>query len=246
MSKQVRKQSSNTGFIAALAVVVVAGAGFIWWKAQQKPVATVVMPTVADSTLAKQAKGYTIGSPTAPVEIEEFADYECPACGNFAALTEPDVRKNLVETGLARYTFYDFPLTQIHANTITASMAAACADDQGKFWQMHEAIFTGQVEWSGVATNSPRPIITKYAQTVGLDMAKWNTCMDASAHADRIKANYALGMTKGVPSTPTFFVNGVRMEGRYNYDDIKAAVTAASSATLPIPSSVPASDSAKK
>jgi protein-disulfide isomerase len=237
---QVRKKSGNGGFIAAMLGVVAIGGGFIFWKTQQTPAAEpVVMPSVSDTLLAKSARGYTIGSPTATVEIVEFADYECPACGNFATITEPDVRKNLVNTGKARYTFYDFPLTNIHQNTVPASMAAACANDQSKFWEMHDALFAGQFEWNGQATDNPRSVISKYAQTIGLDMPKWNACMDAGTHADRIKANYALGVTKQVASTPTFFVNGVKVVGNANYDDLNASVNAAIAATLPIPAAVP-------
>ncbi len=241
MSAKVRKQSNNTGFLAALGAIAVAGVGFIVWKTQQPPAAPpIVLANVADSALAAKARGYTIGSPDAKVEIMEFADFECPACGSFATITEPDVRKNLVETGLARYTFYDFPLLNAHQNTIPASMAAACADDQGKFWELHDKIFEGQFEWNGQATGNPRGVISTYAQKLGLDMKKWDACMDAGTHTDRIKANYALGVTKQVGSTPTFFINGQMLRGAANYDDIKAAVDAANAPTLPIPAAVPA------
>ncbi len=240
MSAKVRKTSNNSGFIVALAGIVLAGGGFIWWKTQQPPAAApMVMPTVTDSLLASKARGYTIGSPDAKVEIIEFADYECPACGNYANITEPDVRKNLIDAGIARYTFYDFPLLNVHQNTVPASMSAACADDQGKFWEMHDAIFMGQIEWNGIATSNPRKVLTGYAEKLGIDMGKWNTCMDANTHEERIRANYALGMTKQVQSTPTFFVNGQMYPGALPYDDMKKAVDAALAASAPIPATVP-------
>jgi protein-disulfide isomerase len=240
VSAKVSKKSSNSGFIIALVGIVVAGGGFIWWKTQNKPVVTVEMPTVADSALAGKAKGYTIGSPTAKVEIVEFGDFECPTCERFATLTEPDIRKNLVNTGIARFTFYDFPLTNMHPNTLVASNTAACADDQGKFWEMHDALFTAQGEWDGRGTGNPRGVITSLAKQVGLDLTKWNACMDASTHLDRIRANYALGVTKRVGGTPTFFVNGTELKANGTYDNIKAAVDAAVAPSIPIPGSVPA------
>ncbi len=243
----VRKKSNNSSFIVALGAIVAVGGGFIWWKTQQKPVEPpVVLPSVGDSVLAQKAHGYTIGSPDAKVEIMEFADFECPACGNFFTITEPDVRKNLVATGIVRYTFYDFPLVNAHDNTIPAAMSAACADDQGKFWEMHDALFNGQIEWNGQATKNPRSVTSGYAQKIGLDMTKWNACMDASTHGERLRANYALGMLKQVGSTPTFFVNGNKMAGAANYDELKAAVDAALAPTLPIPSSVPESPKPRK
>jgi protein-disulfide isomerase len=240
VSAKVRKQSNNTGFIVGLVAIVAAGGGFIWWRSQnQAPDVPITLPTTADAALAAKARGYTIGSPSAPVEIAEFADFECPSCGSFAAITEPDIRKNLVATGKVKYTFYDFPLMNLHPNTITASMAAACADDQGKFWELHDAIFENQFEWSGQATGNPRGVISVYAQRLGLDMPKWNACMDANTHLERIRANYALGLTKQVGSTPTFYVNGTKLETRSNsYDEIKAAVdaaTPAAAATAPVP-----------
>jgi protein-disulfide isomerase len=241
VSAQVKKKSGNSGFVLALVAIVAAGGGFIFWKSQQKPsLAPIALPTVADSSLAKQARGYTMGQANAPVEIVEFADFECPACGNFAQITEPDIRKNLIATGQAKYTFFDFPLVNAHKNTITAAMSAACADDQGKFWEMHDELFVGQVEWNGQATENPRKVISAYVTKLGLDAAKWNSCMDANTHADRIRANYALGLTKAVPSTPTFFINGTMLNGAANYDDIKARVDAAIAATLPIPAAPPA------
>ena len=240
MATQVRKKSSNSGFVVALVAIAAAGGGFMYWKTTQKPAAeAIVLPTTGDSTMAKGARGYTIGSESAKVELVEFGDFECPACGNYATITEPDVRKNLVATGVIRYTFYDFPLVNAHLNTIPAAMSAACADDQGKFWEMHDALFANQFEWNGQATSNPRGVITAYAQKIGLDLTKWNACMDASAHADRIKANYALGMTKQVGSTPTFFVNGAKLDVNQTYDNIKAAVDAAIAPTLPIPDKVP-------
>lgn len=235
------KKSNNSGFVIALVGILIAGGGFIWWKTQQPPPApAVVMPTVTDSLLASKAQGYTLGSPDAKVEIVEFADFECPGCGNFAVVTEPDVRKNLVATGQVRYTFYDFPLLNAHLNTVAASMSAACANDQGKFWEMHDAIFMGQIEWNGIATTNPRKILTGYAEKLGIDMAKWNACMDANTHAERIRANYALGLTKQVGGTPTFFIDGRLLQMRSNsYDEIKAAVDAANAAHLPIPTATP-------
>lgn len=243
---QVRKKSNNTGFIVALGAIVVAGGGFIWWKTQQPPAAApLILPSVADSALSLKAHGYTIGSPDAKVEVIEFADFECPACGNYFTITEPDVRKNLVATGIIRYTFYDYPILNAHRNTVPAAMSAACADDQGKFWEMHDALFNGQIEWNGEATKNPRGVISGYAQTIGLDMPKWNACMDANTHADRIKANYSLGLTKQVGSTPTFLVNGQMLRGAANYDELKAAVDAALAPTLPIPTAVPAAPAKK-
>lgn len=242
MTVQVRKQTQggNSKFFGALALVAVAGAAFIGYRMTNKPAAAPpAMPAPGDTALVKQARGYTLGKADAPVEIMEFADFECPSCGRFAALAEPDIRKNYVETGKVKFTFYDWPLTNAHRNTIPAHSAAACADDQGKFWPMHDILLERQEEWNGFVTDDPRKVIAGYAQQLGLDMAKWNACMDAGTHLDRIKANYALGMTMQVRGTPSFYIDGQPVGGGFSYDEIARAIddalAAREAASRPIP-----------
>ena len=149
-----------------------------------------------------------------------------PACGRFATITEPDVRKRLIETGQANLTFYDFPLPQ-HRNSQPASNAAACADEQGKFWQMHDALFGAQDEWNTEATDNPKPFFMKYAATIGLDQSKFEPCYDKRTHQKRVESNFAEGERRRVNSTPTFFVNENRYATSMSYDELKAAVDSA-------------------
>jgi protein-disulfide isomerase len=241
VNAQVRKQQGGNGrFLAILGLIVVAGGAFIAYRMANKPAsAPPTMPAVGDTLLAKNAKGYTIGRPEAPIEVVEFADFECNVCGTFSALAEPDIRKNYVETGKIRFTFYDFPIVNAHPNTMPAHQAAACADEQGKFWPMHDRLMEQQAAWNGFATSSPRPILAGYAKEVGLDETKWNACMDAGTHDDRIKANYALGLTQQVRGTPTFIIDGVVHQGGNSYDQlaqaIDAALAAREAAARPIP-----------
>jgi protein-disulfide isomerase len=173
----------------------------------------------------------------------EFGDFECPSCGRYATITEPDVRAKLIETGMVRFTYYDFPLTQLHKHTMVASMAAACADDQGKFWPMHDKLYETQYDWTGQVTDNPRKVIDAGAQAIGLDMPKWNTCMEQRPHETRIKANYAFGLPYVKGGTPTFIINGQELRENPSYDGIKAAVDEAirikTAASAPIPTSAP-------
>ncbi|MCU0625700.1 MAG: DsbA family protein [Gemmatimonadaceae bacterium] len=241
MSVQVRKQGGNGKFLGLLAVVGLAGAAFIGYTVTNKPPAPPpVMPVPGDTLLAKQARGYTVGKADAPVEVWEFADFECPTCGRVGVLMEPDIRKNYIETGKIRFTFYDYPLVNAHPNTMPAHNAAACADDQGKFWPLHDRLLEGQAEWNGMVTKSPRKVIAGYAEQLGLDMGKWNACMDASTHEGRIRANYAFGLTQQVAGTPTFYVDGRAVPGVPSYDQlariIEDAIAARQNAARPIPS----------
>ncbi len=215
----------------------VAALGYVATKPKSSSVQAL---DTADTTNAGPAQGYLIGKVDAPVKIVEFADFECPSCGGWATVTEPDVRTRIINAGLANLTYYDFPLTQ-HRNTVAASNAAACADEQGKFWPMHDRLFQAQDEWNGEATESPKPFFKRYAGEVGLDVAKWEACFDAHKYQKRIAANLAEGLRRGVNSTPTFVIGNRVYPGMRSYDELKHIVdsvakaggTAAASSTTP-------------
>ena len=211
------------GFWIALGVVGLLGiAGLSWMASRPKAQVTRLDPNLP----AMKAEGYVLGSATAPVEVVEFADFECPACGQFATLTEPDVRTRLVNTGQVRMRFIDYPLP-MHRNTWDASLAAACANDQGKFWEMHDAIFANQDRWNTEATSRPRGPIAELAKGVGLDMAKYESCMDADTHRAKIQSHLAEAEKRQIGSTPTFVFNGLVVPGAIPYDRFKQLVDSA-------------------
>jgi protein-disulfide isomerase len=210
-------------FWIAIGVVALLGiTALSWMTSRPKAQLTQLDPNLP----AMKAEGYVLGSPTAPVEVVEFADFECPACGQFSTLTEPDVRTRLVNTGQVRIRFIDYPLP-MHKNTWDASLAAACANDQGKFWEMHDAIFANQDRWNGEATNRPRRPLAELAKAVGLEMSKYETCMDADTHRAKIQAHAAEATTRQIGSTPTFVFNGIVVPGAVSYDRFKQVADSA-------------------
>jgi protein-disulfide isomerase len=221
----VSKQRGNSAqrFYVVLALVVVAG-GLLIVRAARAPRVRANV-TTAPITPA-QAEGYLLGNANAPVQILEFADFECPACGNFSVITEPDVRARIINTGLASYRFFDFPL-QMHKNTIAASNAAACAADQGKFWEMHDELFRNQPEWNGEATDNPKKVFLGYVKALGINSDSWEKCFDAQTHQPRILANQAEGARRNVQSTPTFVIGTRMIPGGMSYDVFKAYVDSA-------------------
>jgi protein-disulfide isomerase len=227
------------------AIVLVGVAGLSYVAAKPKETVRDINEAV-DTANTGPAQGYLLGKVDAPVKIEEFADFECPACGNFSIVTEPDVRSRIINPGLANLTFYDFPLN-IHRNTVPASNAAACADEQGKFWPMHDRLFQAQTEWNGEATDAPKPFFKRYAQEVGIDVAKWEACYDARKYQKRISANLAQGLRLGVNRTPSFVIAGKLYSGLISYDAIKATVDSVAKApSAPIASTAPAAPASKK
>ena len=230
-----RRKQSNARFYAALAVLALAGVGAIAYFAT-RPNEAAAVRTLDPNAPPPKAEGYLLGNASAPVQIIEFADFECPACGQFATITAPDVKKRLVETGMASYRFYDFPLDN-HRNTLAAHNAAACANEQGKFWPMHDRIFQGQTEWNSEATRNPKGVLEGYAKELGLDAALWEDCYDAQKYLPQIRANQAEGTRRNVGQTPTFIIGNKLYPGSLPYDALKQYVqeAAAAKGVTPVP-----------
>lgn len=225
---KVRKPARRTSgrFYAAIGLVGAAGIAAIAWLANRPgPAARAVNA----GPVPANAEPWVMGNPNAPVVIAEFADFECPACGDFANVTAPDVKKRLVETGQARLEFYPLPL-DIHRNTWDATLAAACAGDQGRFWEMHDRLFQGQFDWNMQATDNPRRVMRKYADELGLDGDRYGQCMKNETHRPRIQASYNYATRLGVGSTPTFVIGGKMYPGSLPYDRIKQLVDEAAKA----------------
>jgi protein-disulfide isomerase len=207
------------GFYLALAAVAVIGAGILVYQ-MTKPAVSIPANVAVLPADTAGFRGYVIGSDSAPVEIVEYGDYQCPGCANFDIVTLPDVKERLVATGKARFIYRDFPLDQIHPYARLAAHAAACADEQGKYWQVHELLFQGQPDWS--SGNAER-IIRGYAQAASLDMARYAECMESARYAGRIQASYEGGVALGVGGTPQFLIGGRIYDGM-GYDALRQLV----------------------
>jgi protein-disulfide isomerase len=227
-----KRQGPGRAFWIALGLIAVLGiTGLSWMASRPKAQVTRIDPSLPPM----KAEGYLLGSPTAPLEVIEFADFECPACGQYATVTEPDVRTRLVNTGQVRIRYIDFPLP-MHKNTWDASLAAACANDQGKFWEMHDALFANQDRWNTEATSRPRGPIGDLAKGVGLDMAKYGACMDADTHRAKIQAHLAEAERRQIQQTPTFVFGDKVVPSALPYDAFKKYVDEAPKSAAPAPS----------
>lgn len=217
-----KRGGPGRAFWLALGAAVVAGIALLaYLSSRPKLTATTIDPTLPPM----KAEGYLLGSPTAPVEVIEFADFECPGCGQFATVTEPDVRTRYVNTGKVRIRYIDFPLP-MHRNTWDASLAAACANDQGKFWEMHDVIFQNQDRWNGEATSRPRPVLADLAKGIGLDMDTYDACMKADTHRAKVQAHLQEAERRQVNQTPTFLIGGKLYPGALPYDSFKQLIEA--------------------
>jgi protein-disulfide isomerase len=203
-------------FYALIAVVLIGGIATLSYMSSRTKTVSYLDTSVAPIPNT----GHVIGSDSALVEVIEFGDFECGACGSFANLTEPDVRARLVMTGQIRFRFMDYPLPN-HRYTGPAHMAAWCAGEQGKFWEMHDAIYQNQDRW---ARPRPERVLGELAQRIGVGMEQYDACMNTGKYAAQIKANYDEGGRRGVGSTPTFFFGRKAFPEVISYDKFKANV----------------------
>ena len=192
-------------FLIAIGVIVLAGVGFIVMRMSGNGVSIPANAAVTTSDTAG-FRGYLLGSETAPVEVTEYADFQCPGCGAFATVQFPDVKTRLIDTGKIRFRYRDFPLDGLHRHARVAAHAGACANDQDKFWAVEEQIYARQNEWSFVS--DAMPVMEDIVRKAGLDHAAWLECMKSAKYAGRIQASYDEGVRVGVPSTPTFLIDG--------------------------------------
>ncbi len=223
----VKSASTKTnGSYYVLGIIALIGVSILGYSLFRKQAPVVGSDVAVGGAPVGPAQGYTLGKADAPVKIIEFADFECPGCGQFATVTEPDVRSRIIQPGLANITFYDFPLPQ-HKNSQPAHNAAACAADQNKFWEFHDRLYATQDQWNTEATDNPRPFFEKYAADLGLNTKVWGDCYDARKHNGRILANLAEGERRQVGQTPTFIINDKAYPGALPYDALKAIVDSA-------------------
>jgi protein-disulfide isomerase len=159
------------------------------------------------------AKGPSRGPDNATVTIVEFSDFQCPYCGRVF----PTVEKLMKDyDGKVRLVFRHFPLS-FHPNAEKAAEAAVCAQDQGKFWQMHDKMFTNQQKLAVEDLKS-------FAKDIGLDQGKFDKCLDSGEKAAAVSADEKDGEQAGVSGTPAFFINGIFINGAVPYEQFKEAV----------------------
>jgi protein-disulfide isomerase len=207
-------------FYLALAALLIGGIGTLSYLSVRPSQAV----SQVDTTLPPiPNQGHVMGSDSAQLEVVEFGDFECPGCGSFASVTEPDVRARLVNTGLIRFRFMDFPLN-MHPNSWPAHLASWCGGEQQKFWEMHDAIFMNQDRWNTQATRRPDKVLGTLAKQVGLNMDQYEACMSSRKYQPQIRANVEEGVKRGVNGTPTFYIGSKSIAQPLTYDEFKRYV----------------------
>jgi protein-disulfide isomerase len=184
-----------------------------------------------------KANGNSLGDPNAPIHITEFGDFQCPFCKRFHVETEPSLISTYVKTGKVYFTYRSAGnwvsknSGQGDTESQDAALAAYCASDQNKFWEMHAALFANSrdVEDQGSFTGER---LTTIAQSVGLDMTAYQNCYDSGKYVNQVKQDYEDTLAAGIQGTPSFVViykvNGVTkhtlIEGAQPFDAFQQVI----------------------
>jgi protein-disulfide isomerase len=161
---------------------------------------------------ASKLTQHVVGQGKAGVTLIEYADYQCPYCQQYEPTLKQVVEK--FESDI-KFQYRNFPLMSQHQNAFAAARAAEAADLQGKFWEMHDLLLqnndpSGRSGW--VASNNPNPFFEGFAKQIKLDMDKYKQDFASSLVNDRVNADLAEGNKLGITGTPTFYLNGKKVE----------------------------------
>lgn len=186
----------------AVLVVGVLGFSVMQSKSKAEPKRKIENPKIV------QTDDHIRGKVDSKVYFIEYADFECPACNSWA----PELQKIEAEYGdRVAFVFRHFPLTNLHVNALAAARASEAAGLQGKFWEMHDLLFSKYNEWKG-DNKSAQGKFESYAEELGLDMDQFRQDYKSEAVLDRINSDAASATELGATGTPTFFVNGELLE----------------------------------
>lgn len=222
MNNEIKSNKNNGGnsstpliIIGLVLVAALAGGWWLYNSSSSKPAVksntnTATAKATPDNSYQTAPAGATppnmLGSPTATVTVEEFADYQCPTC----AVQHPKMREI---TGLygnrIKYIFRSFPLTQIHKNAYEAAVAAEAAGLQGKFWAMQDQLFNNQQTWAN--SSEARKIFEEYAQKIGLDSGRFQSDVAGLPAKTRVNKDLERAAGAKVGGTPTIYINGNKL-----------------------------------
>ena len=171
--------------------------------------------------------GHFQGNPFAAVQIVEFADFGCSACGLFSREVRPRLVQELVETGQVGWRVIPIRLAQFR-HSGRALRAAECAAEQGRFFTLEQTLYDRQKEWQGA--RNPHPLLASYAAAAGADARQWEGCFSRRDWRDPVTINNQVARQLRVNGTPTFFVNNRRVVGALPYEQFRSILREAEAA----------------
>ena len=170
-----------------------------------------------------------IGNMDAEITIIEFSDFQCPFCARFHVQTLPTIMDEYINKGTVKLVFRDFPIQSIHPNALPASVAAECANEQGKFKEMHDLLFENQREWNNQNTNDVISTFNQYASKMNLEEEKFDSCLRNGKYIEEIQKDLDDGRAYGISGTPGFFVGNdqigfIELKGAQPFENFKKVI----------------------
>ena len=180
---------------------------------------------LTDSVSTRADRGRILGSESASIWVVEISDFQCPFCKQWHDQVFATLDSAYVKTGKVRLAYLNFPLSSIHPNARAAAEAAMCASVQGKFWEVHQSLFTMQKSWEA----EPNPVakFESLVASAGVEPKAWRKCIESHATGPIIDADRDRSAAAGVASTPTFFIGERKVEGAMPLADFRAVVDSA-------------------
>ena len=185
---------------------------------------------VASAAAAKDSDGVNAdlariqGNPNAPLWVIEVSDFQCPYCKQWHDETYPTFRDEFVRTGKVRFAYVNFPLAQ-HQYAWPAAESAMCAGAQGKFWEMHDALFSTQSRWE--ALPAPASFFDSLARAQGVQVTRWRQCVQSGRMKAWIQADHDRAQAAGAGSTPSFMIGDKLLVGAQPIEELRRAIDSA-------------------
>ncbi len=204
--------------IFAVVVVALFGGIILLNKSNEKSFTGDAKTVIADGPIAD----HVYGTDTKKVVFIEYGDYQCPGCGAMYQAI-----KNITSDYQDKITFVfrEFPLTTLHANALAAATAAEAAGLQNKYWEMHDILYENQQSWQDAAVNQRESVFQGYAAQIGLDVNKFKTDLTNKDIADKISRDRSSAKQFDVNQTPTFVLNGKKLDSTIATDQVKLRQT---------------------
>ena len=217
---QQQQKRRRTRLAIGIVGVLIVVAALLFVVLQQPPISAEDVELPANLEAPANANGQAWGPEDAPVVIEEYADFQCPFCGQFASGPEKQLEEAYAGTGQVRFEYNNFAF--IGNESRQAAEAAKCAGEQGQFWQYHDTLFLNQNgENQGAFRNDA---LVAFADALGLDVSAFEDCLSSNRFANDVQAETNAGRAQGVQSTPTLFVNGEKVEGAVPFSQLQARI----------------------
>lgn len=218
--------------IIAGAIIYINGGGGSRILSPTPPTGANPAATPPATSALTDGNNAVLGSPSAPVTLVEFGDFQCPFCGRFFRETERQIIDQYVKTGKVRFAYRDFAF--LGDESVAAAEAAACANEQGAFWPYHDMLYNYLWDNYFAKGKSGENVgafstenLNRFAGDLALDSSRFSACLSSRRYQSQVEKDTADGRARGVNGTPTFFINGKSIVGALPFFEFKTAIDAA-------------------